>query len=223
MLRQIGVPVKIGGPAYGDRMGGFEPGKYIKKGYVFTSRGCPNNCWFCFVAKAAKGKIKELPITEGFNILDDNILATSEEHFRGVCEMLRKQKERPIFTGGIEARILKPWQAELLKSIKTKRLYCAYDTKDDLEPLVRAGKIFREAGFTEKSHALCCYVLIGYRGDDFEKAEKRLKETITAGFVPYAMLYRDEKGETKKEWRKFQREWIRPEIVTKKINEMKGR
>lgn len=215
----LGIPVKIGGPAFGDRMGDFVPGLYIKRGYTFTSRGCPNHCWFCSVAEAAHGKIRELPITDGYNILDDNVLATSEEHFRAVIEMLKRQPERPIFTGGIEAKILKPWQAELMKEAKTKRLYCAYDTPDDLEPLVQAGKIFRDAGFTITSHTLCCYVLIGYRGDTFEAAEKRLIQTIRAGFVPYAMLYRDKDGETAPEWRAFQREWCRPIIVGKKVRE----
>lgn len=217
--RKLGVPVKVGGPAFGDRMGDFVPGMYIRPGYTFTSRGCPNRCWFCSVQQAARGTIRELPITDGYNILDDNILATSEGHFRAVVDMLKRQQERPIWTGGIEAKILKPWQAELMRSVKTKRLYCAYDTPDDLEPLVEAGKIFRDAGFTIASHALRCYVLIGYRGDTFEAAESRLIDTIRAGFVPYAMLYRDKDGSTDPEWRTFQREWCRPIIVGGKVTE----
>lgn len=214
-----GVPVKVGGPAYNDRMGDFVPGLYIKRGYTFTSRGCPNNCWFCSVAACAHGIIRELPITDGWNIVDDNVLATSPEHFRAVIEMLKRQPERPIFTGGIEAKILQPWQASLLKEAKTKRLYCAYDTPDDYEPLVEAGKTLRAAGFTTASHALSCYNLVGYRGDTFERAEKRLIQTIKAGFVPYAMLYRDKDGVTDPEWRKFQREWCRPQIVGTKMRE----
>ena len=36
----VGVPVKIGGPAYDDPADGpFIPGMYVKKGAVFTSRG----------------------------------------------------------------------------------------------------------------------------------------------------------------------------------------
>ena len=54
--RQVGVPVKVGGPAYNDRMSpNFVPGRYLKQGLTFTSRGCPNKCWFCSVAKCAKG------------------------------------------------------------------------------------------------------------------------------------------------------------------------
>ena len=36
---RLGVPVKIGGPAFGDRSGDFTPGLYMKNGYTFTSRG----------------------------------------------------------------------------------------------------------------------------------------------------------------------------------------
>ena len=216
---RLGVPVHIGGPAFGDRMGDFVPGLYIRPGYTFTSRGCPNHCWFCSVQQAAHGTIRELPITDGYNILDDNVLATSEAHFRGVIDMLKRQPERPIWTGGIEAKILKPWQADLMREVKTKRLYCAYDTPDDLEPLIEAGKILRAAGFTIASHVLCCYVLIGYRGDTFDAADKRLMQTIKAGFVPYAMLYRDKNGQTDREWRSYQREWCRPIITGKKVSD----
>lgn len=36
----LGAPVKVGGPAYGQRDGDFTPGLYLKKGYTITSRGC---------------------------------------------------------------------------------------------------------------------------------------------------------------------------------------
>lgn len=49
----------------------------------------------------------ELPITDGYNVLDDNLLACSEKHIHDVFDMLKRQKEKPIFTGGIEAKILK--------------------------------------------------------------------------------------------------------------------
>lgn len=73
----FGVPVEVGGPAFGDRMGDFVPGMYIREGLVFTSRGCNKNCWFCSVPKCCNGEIRELPIVDGWNILDDNVLATS--------------------------------------------------------------------------------------------------------------------------------------------------
>jgi hypothetical protein len=137
-----------------------------------------------------------------------------------VFEMLKRQEKRPEFTGGLEAKIMKPWHAKKLKEIKTARLYCAYDTPDDYEPLVYAGRLLKEAGFTISSHIMSCYVLIGYRGDTFEKAEKRLVDTIKAGFMPYAMLYMDKSGVVDETWSGFQREWLRPRIVAKKMSEI---
>ena len=61
----LGVPVHMGGPAFNMPGGDFVPGMYLKKGYVITSRGCPNRCWFCSVPRREGGRLRELPITEG--------------------------------------------------------------------------------------------------------------------------------------------------------------
>lgn len=218
--RVVGVPVRMGGPAFNEPGGEFVPGRYVKRGAVITSRGCPNHCWFCAVPKR-EGGLRELPIMDGRNVLDDNLLACSEPHVRAVFDMLERQPKRPVFTGGLEARIMQPWHAAELRRVRTKRMYFAYDTPDDFEPLVNAGKLLREAGFTFASHSMCCYCLIGYKGDTFDKAEKRLTDTIKAGFMPYAMLYRDNEGKRDKQWQRFQREWLRPEIIATKAREIK--
>ena len=41
--------VKIGGSTTGMCGEAFIPGLYLKQGYVITSRGCHNHCWFCSV------------------------------------------------------------------------------------------------------------------------------------------------------------------------------
>ena len=215
--RQVGVPIKFGGPAYGRKGGEFIPGLYLKQGCVITSRGCPNNCWFCSVPMR-EGGLTELEIKPGYNIMDDNLLACSEGHIRAVFEMLKEQREPARFTGGLEAKILKPWHVELLANARVDRFYCAYDTKDDYEPLVQAGKMLRDAGLQGKAYA---YVLAGYRGDTQEKAEKRLYDTARAGFLPYAMVYIDEAGEKPEGWANFQRKWTRP-AITRAIVEASG-
>ena len=154
--------VKIGGPALGDPGGEFVPGRYLKAGYVVTSRGCPNNCWFCVVPKR-EGRIRELPITNGWNVLDSNLIACSEPHLEAVCDMLKKQDRRPRFTGGIEPAALTPNLAHKLASVRPDGLFCAYDTPSDLEPLRRAGAYLQEAGLKRK-HPLQCYVLCGWLG-----------------------------------------------------------
>lgn len=219
----VGVPVKVGGPALNEPGGDFEPGRYLKEGYVITSRGCPNRCWFCSVPKREGYALRELPITQGWNVLDDNLLACSDAHIRAVFDMLEAQERRPEFTGGLEARLLKPWHARRLREIGTNRLYMAYDTPDDYEPLLEAGKLLRAAGFTAAGHRMCCYVLIGYPGDTFEAAEKRLADTIRAGYKPFAMLYRDSDGARDEVWARFQTTWVQPRDVGRKMREIAGK
>lgn len=198
--------VKLGGPAFNHPGGEFIPGLYLKDGYVITSRGCPNKCWFCAVHKRESNGLHELEIKDGYNVLDDNLLACSEQHIRAVFAMLKRQKHRPIFTGGIEAKILKEWHIKLFKEVKAERIYFAYDTPDDLEPLRNAARMFKEAEFLSPSR-LKCYVLIGYPQDTFEHAEQRLQTVKELGICPMAMLYRDKEGKVTDEWRRFQRKW----------------
>jgi hypothetical protein len=212
----IGVPVKIGGPAFDNPGGDFVPGRYLKPGYVITSRGCPNQCWFCAVPRR-EGQLRELPITDGYNVLDDNLLACSGQHICAVFDMLKRQSEKPLFTGGLEAKRLRTWHVDLFRESKAKRMYFAYDTPDDHESLIEAGKLLRTGGITQASHIARAYVLIGYPGDTITEAEKRLNQTWAAGFVPYAMLYQGKQQNKPENWKKFQREWLRPKLVTQKI------
>lgn len=215
----VGVPVRVGGPAYDDPGGEFVSGLYLKQGYTITSRGCNNKCWFC-MASQREGRLRELEIKDGWDILDNNLLQCSEEHIRAVFEMLKRQPHRPKFTGGLESKELKPWHCELLREARPERMYFAYDTPDDYEPLMEAGRMLMDTGFTPQSHVMGCYTLIGYRGDTFDKAQARLEQTIEAGFMPYAMLYRDKSGQVDQEWAKFQREWLRPAIVAKRFGDV---
>ena len=214
------APVKMGGPAFNSKGDEFTPGLYIKKGYVITSRGCPNKCWFCSVWRREGGEIRELEIKDGYNILDDNLLACSKNHIISVFQMLRKQKEPIEFTGGWEAKRLENWHIDLLKTIRLGQVWFAYDEDADLEPLIEAGKKLKEAGISitktgNVSHSVRCYCLVGYPKDTLDKADIRLKTAYKNGFLPMAMLYRNEKGETTYEWQKFQKYWARPASINR--------
>lgn len=108
---------------------------------------------------------------------------------------------------------LQDWHVDLLAGLRPKQMFFAYDTPDDLEPLIIAGRKLIDAGFTVASHALRCYVLNGYPRDTFDAAEARLIQTTRAGFTPMAMLWRDATGNTTPEWRRFQRVWARPALI----------
>lgn len=210
------APTMIGGPATGDIGGEFVPGMYLKHGYTITSRGCPNDCWFCCEAKKP---IREIPIREGYNHVTGNLLACSEKHIRAVLASAKRAKKtfrKPLqFTGGLEAKrmIEKEWFVAALRELRPKQVFFAYDTPDDLEPLQRAGKMLRDAGWTTAAHGLRAYVLVGWPKDTFEAAERRIVETIHAGFLPQAMAYQGKEGRKGPGWGAWQRTRARAAII----------
>lgn len=219
------APVRIGGVAYGDNSLEFIPGRYIKPGYTITSRGCPRKCWFCDVPKKWP-TVNPLPIYPGWNVLDDNLLAAPEPHVRSVFAMLSQQGRRIHFTGGLEALSLQNYQVELLASLKPQPIcFFAYDPGDEFETLVNAARRLIEAGFKTKGHRLLSYCLVGYPLDTFGKAEKRLRDLLTIGFTPYAMLWQPttpsaEKWRPAPEWKRFQRQWLRPAIIHRRSDDL---
>ncbi|MGH7178458.1 MAG: LAGLIDADG family homing endonuclease, partial [Tepidisphaeraceae bacterium] len=160
-----------------------------------------------------------LPIQDGWNILDDNLLACPRPHVEAVFAMLRRQRRRVEFTGGLEARALEDYQVGLLAGLRPRpNCFWAYDPGDDFETLRSAAARLLAAGFTARSHRLRCYVLIGYPKDNFELAEKRLKDMLNLGFTPMAMLWRPETASAQRwapalDWRAFQRRWARPALI----------
>jgi len=216
------APVKIGGPAVGDPGGEFEPGKYLKRGYVITSRGCPNRCWFCPVWRREGTEARELSISDGWIVQDDNLLSCSRGHIESVFAMLKRSKrkymQRVQFTGGLEAARLEPWHVDLLREVRPKQIFFAYDTPDDLEPLIEAGRMLLDAGWTTQGKQLRCYVLCGYPGDTFDKAGARMLEAVAAGFTPMAMIFRDKIGKRSIDWVRWSRQWARPALLGRAVS-----
>lgn len=207
---QVTKNVKIGGPAIGTRGEAFVPGVYLRQGITITSRGCPNKCWFCRVWQRDGCDVRTLPIMDGNQIFDDNLLACPEDHVRSVFAMLQRQKERARFRGGLEAKLLKPWHVDLLRATRVEDFFFAYDTEDDYEPLVAAGKLLGPERTFPHYHRARAYCLIGYPKDTFEKATARLLSCMDAGFIPFAMLYKNEKGEEDTRWNDFKKDWVFP-------------
>ncbi|GAH33076.1 unnamed protein product, partial [marine sediment metagenome] len=96
------APVKIGGVAIdGEPTNGFKAGKYLRKGVVITSRGCPFNCPWCLVGQDLI-ELDDFP--EGNIIQDNNFLACSRSHKDKVFRMLSHQK-RIEFSGGLDSTL----------------------------------------------------------------------------------------------------------------------
>lgn len=214
--------VKIGGPALDDPAKEFIPKLYLKEGCIFTSRGCPRNCPWCFVPKR-EGKIRELPIQEGNIIMDNNLLACSKSHIRKVIEMLKTQKAIS-FNQGLDSRLMKDWFVEDIRDLRIKDIWLAMDYESAEIPLRKAVNKLKKYFKRDK---IRCYVLIGYYGDTIEKADGRLRKAWEIGTLPFAMRYRTSESQwqgtylfSERKWNLFAREWIRPAIMKTKMRRL---
>jgi len=207
--------VQVGGPAFGDPGGEFEPGLFVRAGAVQTSRGCIRNCEFCMVP-SREGRIRELPIRDGYNILDNNLLACSDAHINSVFEMLSRQRKAARFTGGLDARLFQKKHADLLGQIRVGEMFFAADEQDSERHLHRIADLL--GGFPV--HKRRCYVLIGFDGESIGYSEDRLERVYELGFWPFAMLYRDLYGRKwSSDWKALQRKWCRPAAYRRKEKE----
>ena len=213
-------PVEIGGPAFGDPGGEFEPGRYLKPGYVMTSRGCPRHCPRCLVPER-EGTIRELQIKDGWNVLDNNLLACSRDHIERVMEMLSRQRRGAEFTGGIDARLIKSWWVDMVAGMNLRSMFLAYDRPDDIVSVSAAIAIFRYRGIERRR--LGCYVLCGYEGDTIKKADARCRDVWSWGAVPMAMYYRPKTDFHRlkpPQWASFVRLWSRRQEIYSRENKL---
>ena len=204
--------VKVGGPALGDPTASqFVPGRYIKPGVTFTSRGCDRKCPWCLVP-AREGKIREIQdFEDGWVIQDNNFLQTSKEHQTRVFDMLRRQRtprSRGVeFSGGIDARLVTEFFSDQLKTVRVRQIFLAADTKLSISHLKKAVSIL---GWLKRSQ-LRAYTLIGFGNDTIPKATARLERVYNVGAVPYAQLYQPvgKRIEYSPEWRALSRVFSR--------------
>lgn len=210
------LPTKLGGPAYPHKTKNidFTPGLYLKKGYVFTSRGCPYKCEYCLVQEQ-EGGIKELStIHSGHYLMDNNILACSKSHIQKVFEMLSGQKGVKL-QGGIDVRLLKTWHAKLIAKLNLNNVAIAYDNPKNIKHVQRGLSLLLDMGIPHgKIH---CFVLGGfYNWDTPKKAEIRCREIIRFGATPTAMFYRNLNDMDSKrpiEWNKWVQRWSCQRVI----------
>lgn len=211
-------PVKLGGPAYHSQVDGFTPGLYVKKGIIFTSRGCNNNCPWCGV-RQIEGKLRELPICEGNIIQDNNFLQCSRQHKDKVFEMLRSQR-RICFRGGMETDLIDDHFISNITSLRIAELWLACDTDAQIPRFKTACKKLTDAGYNRSQ--IKCYSLIGH---NMEAEEQRNREIFRVGAMPFSQLERDfsrTKTEYSAEWKAFERQWQRPEATVAHMREVEA-
>lgn len=212
------APVRLGGPAFDDPGEEFVPGRYIREGVTFTSRGCPNRCSFCYVPKR-EGALRLLPITDGNEIQDNAILACPEDHFAAVCEMLSRQRKGARFVGGLDALALGPRHIRHMMKLRIQELWLACDHAGAIKALRSAVGLLSGLpaiqAVKSPRRKLRCYVLVGRGEETLKQAVDRLEAAWDAGCMPFAQLFRDDVGAKRfgPQWDDLIRNWSRPAIM----------
>ena len=156
----------------------------------FITRGCPRKCEWCIVPKKEGniylyGDIKKiLNGRKSIVLMDNNILALKNH-----CDILAKIIEIGCavdFNQGLDARLLTDESAKLLSKIKWIRyIRFAYDTKEQLTPLLRSIELLNKYGV--KNSKIFVYCLLREINDSYERIDKAKELKIN----PFAQPYHD--------------------------------
>ena len=159
--------------------------------YGFLTRGCPRHCGFCIVGdKEGLCSHKVADLSEfwdgqpNIELLDPNILACKDRI--ELLEQLRDSRALVNFNAGLDVRFTNKEVADLLSSIRVKRIHFAWDNpKDDLvDKFVK----FKE-WYKRKSHsAITVYVLVNY-WSTLEQDLYRIYTLRDLNYDPYVMVY----------------------------------
>jgi hypothetical protein len=156
----------------------------------FLTRGCPNRCPWCIVPEK-EGMIRpymsweeiKRPDSRAMVLMDNNVLACSwgkEQIFE-----LGFQNIWVDFNQGLDARLITPFVARLLKKLKWIRfIRMSCDTSAMLPVIEQATAYMREAGIGPSR--FWCYVLV----TDVGEAERRVLTLRAMGVTPFAQPYR---------------------------------
>ena len=200
--------VRLGGPAMGSPDRTFVPGRYLKPGITFTTRGCNLKCLWCLVPER-EGRLTVLnAFPPGWIIQDNNLLQASRDHIESVLDMLEEQPKAAEFTGGLQASLVSDWFATRLQRMRVNQVFLAADTKAALKPLAQAVNKLSFLG----RRKLRSYVLIGFNDETIATAQERLEGVWDIGAMPFAQLYQppDHYISYGREWKALTREWSRP-------------
>ena len=196
-LQNMGYHVRVGGQAVYqnpamfsqfDTDGSVDALSHHNPNATLTSRGCIRNCSFCLVPKI-EGSLIELdnwpvrPI-----VCDNNLLATSQQHFDNVINKLLVADLTGIdFNQGLDGRILTEHHANRFAELpKDTLVRLAWDNIKSEKQYLTALERLLNANIDPKR--IRVYVLIGYK-DTPDDALYRLEKVRQSGAWPNPMRY----------------------------------
>lgn len=163
--------------------------------FVFTSRGCVNNCPYCAVPKIEtenwinpnwKNQVdfRRLHIS----IQDNNLTAQPIEHFKDVMHFCRKFGLITTIESGLDCRLFNEEHLDALRGVRFDRcgLRFAFDHMAQEGYIQKTLEACADAGIG-KARVLV-YVLYNFN-DTPQEAEYRMREVIKFKFRPYPQQY----------------------------------
>lgn len=170
--------------------------KWDEYSYVFTSRGCVNECSFCAVPKVEpenwinpdwKNQIDFRRIKVA--IQDNNLTAQPIEHFRDVMHFMKKWKLHVVIESGLDCRLFNMNHLKALMGVKflPRGLRFAFDGMYQDGHIQRTLDMCNGLGGIGKAR-LMVYVLYNYDDTPLE-AEYRMREIIKHNGRPYPQRY----------------------------------
>lgn len=152
---------------------------------TFTSRGCIRNCSFCAVPKI-EGDLVELDDWDPAPVVcDNNLLATSPKHFESVIDRLTGMRFVD-FNQGLDARLLRPWHLEGLRSLRKPMIRFAWDSMATESQVMDAINAAVSAGLPKR--LIRVYMLFGYE-DSPEDALYRCETLWGMGILMNVQRY----------------------------------
>lgn len=168
----------------------------------FSQRGCRLRCEFCVVPRK-EGPVRDeqtiasiwrgAPHPRHILLLDNDFFGAPT--WRARVEELRAGGFKVCFSQGINARMISEEAATAIASLdyrddsfKVKRIYTAWDNREDEGTLFRGLERLRLAG-VKQDHVMV-YMLVGYwAGESHEDREYRREKLVAWGARPYPMPY----------------------------------
>lgn len=160
--------------------------------YGFLTRGCPNNCGFCIVAKKeglCSKKIADLKTfwngQSNITLLDANLLACKDRE--NLIHQLIESKANINYCQGLDARFIDDDISKLLCKTKIKMVHFAFDLIKNEDRILKGLKIF--ANYFEKDdRSKRVYILTNFN-TSIQEDYYRVKKVIELGYSPYVMIY----------------------------------
>lgn len=161
----------------------------------YTSRGCPNKCYFCVIPKS-EGSFKRWQHPKEWHdfrfkkarVLDPNILA-DPEWFMEVTDWFIEHNIALDFSQGLDIRLVTPEIAEQLNRIRFwKPIHFAWDNEKDKEKILRGIRILKDAGMSNILRHKSLFYVYCHNPKQHDSALRRcriLKENGVGAFVMY--------------------------------------